>query len=30
MGKPAVAISEPRQQPLTARGAAWLVLSRVD
>jgi transposase len=29
-GQPLVAVSEPRQQPLTARRAAWLVLRRAD
>jgi transposase len=30
MGKPLLAVSEPRQQPLTPRRAAWLVLRRED
>jgi transposase len=30
MGKRLVAVSEPRQPPLTARRAAWLVLRRED
>jgi transposase len=30
MGKPLLAVSEPQQQPLTARRAAWLVLRRED
>jgi transposase len=30
IGKPLVAVSEPRQLPLTARRAAWLVVRRAD
>lgn len=30
IGKPLVAVSEPRQPPLTARRAAWLVVRRAD
>jgi transposase len=30
IGKPLVAVSEPRQQPLTARRVAWLVVRRED
>ena len=30
VGKPLVAVSDPRQPPLTARRAAWLVLRRAD
>jgi len=30
IGKPVVAVSDPKQPPLTARRAAWLVLRRAD